>query len=63
MVRRPWERDEDALVRKLWPTHHVSRIARKLNRSAPAVTRRAYRLLGAKRIQEIRQLNKQLRRG
>lgn len=60
-MRRPWERDEDALVRKLWPTHHVSRIARKLKRSDAAVARRAYRLLGTKRIQEIRQLNKKLR--
>jgi len=60
-MKTPWSKHEDEMVRRLWPTHHVTRIARKLKRSDAAVARRAYRLLGTKRIQEIRQLNKKLR--
>lgn len=42
MKRRPWNRDEDALLHELYGTMTIRRIARRLNRSEAAVRNKAH---------------------
>ena len=59
-MRRKWTEDEDRALFNQWGRVHPSKIARALKRTEASVTRRAYRVVGVKLMNERKTNRKKL---